>query len=196
MLALTRERELSALDSSLHALQLQVWAEEDRATAMSATTEAMTESVTALETSKSSMQSLIDTINGASTTSSTTSSLSNALQSAETGDFSGAQGLDYSSLSSIGSSGFSTSSEQIVAQAINDAMIGKINSLAQDSVTEFDRQITALESVQTSTAETNTILDEMSDNLSKANTVLAKNTMETAKILTRIEQDGIYTLES
>ena len=187
-LALTRASQLGALDESLKAIQLQIWVEEDRAKAISTTT-------TALESSKSSMQSLIDTISGAAGIAPTTANLSNALQSAETGDFSGAQGLNYSSLSSIGSSGFSTSSEQIVAQAINDAMIGKINSLAQDSVTEFDRQITALESVQTSTAETNTILDEMSDNLSKANTVLAKNTMETAKILTRIEQDGIYTLE-
>lgn len=112
----------------------------------------------------SAMRKLVNSINS-SLGLSGGSNLIEALASARAGDFTIAQNLDVRSLSNLSTSGFSSAEEFNVAQALNQNRLKEIADLAEDQISDSEKQIIAIETLieelqQTSELQINSITEE------------------------------------
>lgn len=129
-LLLTRRKSLEAVDDSLKALQLQVWAEQDRA-------KAINESERALSGFISNVKAVIGV--------SRSLDIDSALQAARTGNFDLAAQLDTNSINnSVSGNSFA---QQAFEKAVNQNKLLAIADLAQAQLTDSDKQLNALESI-------------------------------------------------
>lgn len=200
-LAMRRSLELEAIDETLHALQLQVWAEEDRAKA--------------IEETSNKLRPFIDSINNALGINLVT--LDQALSAARSGNFDKATKLDVNAVLNQSADKFSSRADMLVSDAINKGKLLEIAKLAENELSAVDKQTMSLVSIDSNmqklvniatNGQTDTYIPrvvtpnnsiepvmiqirDMQDKMNNYMLQMVKNTMETANNTDKLYRDGV-----